>query len=491
MYACVQTVCFLGLETRLVDVEVQIAPGLPALTMVGLPDKAVHESKDRVRSALHSLGLAMPAKRITVNFAPADLQKEGAHYDLPLALGLLIVQGVLSADVLEGFLAMGQLSLDGRITPTPGVLSAALHARGDDRGLICPESCGGEAAWVSDLEILAPATLLSLLNHLKGTQILSDPVPKMAESMKNTGDYSEILGQETPKRALEIAAVGRHNLAMMGPPGAGKSMLAERLPTILPSLTSQEALEVTQVHSVSRQSAFEGLVVQPPFRSPHHSASTAALLGGGMRIEPGEISLAHYGVLFLDEWPEFSRPSLEGLRQPLETGVVHLARAQARVQYPANFQLVAAMNPCPCGYLEDSDRSCRKSPNCGEIYQNKISGPLWDRMDLVVSVYGVSLIHDDKKDTETSAQIKQRVEVARSYRAERLQENSKDQTLQDSDCDDDAKAFLKLHGDRLKLSMRSYQRTLRVARTLADMEFTESIRKHHVAEALSYRRVTG
>ncbi len=346
MVARVKTVAFQGIDVVEVDVQVQIVPSsMVGIVIVGLPDKAVAESRERVRGALGAIGLALPPKRVVVNLAPADLFKEGSHFDLPIALAVLGAMGVLPPDEMARFTALGELGLDGSIAPVAGVLAAAVHAAEKERGLICPAAQGGEAAWAGEVEVLAPPTLLALINHFKGTQVLTPPQPRMAEDLTNHLDLRDTKGQETAKRALEVAAAGAHNLLMIGPPGSGKSMLAARLPGLLPPLDPAEALEVSMVHSVAGQLADGKLMRRRPFRDPHHSASLPALVGGGIRAKPGEVSLAHLGVLFLDELPEFQRPALESLRQPIETGRVSVARANAHVTYPARFQLVAAMNP--------------------------------------------------------------------------------------------------------------------------------------------------
>ena len=414
MVARINTVAFQGIEVVGVDVQVQIGAGLPAFTIVGLPDKAVAESRERVRSALDAMALGLPPKRITVNLAPADLLKEGSHFDLPIALGLLAAMGVLPGEELAGYVALGELALDGRVSPVAGVLPAAFHALSGERGLICPAAQGGEAAWAEGIEILAPESLLALVNHFKGTQVLSPPEPALAEQRAGAADLADIKGQETAKRALEVAAAGGHNLLMIGPPGAGKSMLAQRLPGILPPLTAAEALEVSMIHSVAGQLEGGRLLRDRPFRDPHHSASLPALAGGGLRARPGEVSLAHLGVLFLDELPEFARSTLETLRQPLETGRIAIARANAHVTYPARVQLVAAMNPCKCGYLDDPGQACSRAPKCAQDYQAKISGPLYDRIDLQVEVPAVSAADLSlPPPAEGSAEVAARVAAAR------------------------------------------------------------------------------
>ncbi|MEO0035923.1 MAG: hypothetical protein RLZZ501_1946 [Pseudomonadota bacterium] len=498
MTAHAATVAFAGIECLEIDVQVQIAAGLPAFTVVGLPDKAVGESRERVRAAFNSLGLALPPKRITVNLAPADLLKEGSHFDLPIALGLLAAMEVIPPDEIAGYVSLGELGLDGRLAPVAGVLPAAIAARAAERGLICPGPQGGEAAWAGGIEVLAPVSLLALINHFKGTQVLSPPEPRIADDDGAVPDLRDVKGQETAKRALEIAAAGGHNLLMIGPPGSGKSMLAARLPGLLPDLEPAEALEVSMVHSVAGQLAEGRLLRRRPFRNPHHSASVAALIGGGQRAKPGEVSLAHLGVLFLDELPEFQRAALEALRQPLETGRAVIARANAHVAYPARIQLVAAMNPCRCGHLGDPALACAKAPKCAQEYQSRISGPLFDRIDLHVEVPGVSPADLAlPPPAEGSAEIAARVAAARAVQAERYRglpvrtnaEADGDLLERVAAPDEAGRRLLTEAAERMHLSARGWHRVLRVARTLADLSGTERIGRLQIAEALSYRRM--
>jgi magnesium chelatase family protein len=501
MVARINTVAFQGIEVVGVDVQVRMGSGLPAFTIVGLPDKAVAESRERVRAALDALGLGLPPKRITINLAPADLLKEGSHFDLPIALGLLAAMGVLPEDELGGYIALGELALDGRVSAVAGVLAAAIQAAAANQGLICPAVQGGEAAWADGIEVLAPETLLALVNHFKGTQVLSPPSPALAPLEADLLDLADIKGQETAKRALEIAAAGGHNLLMIGPPGAGKSMLAQRLPGILPPLEPAEALEVSMIHSVAGRLDGGRLLRRRPFRDPHHSASLPALVGGGPRARPGEVSLAHLGVLFLDELPEFQRPALEALRQPLETGRVSIARANAHVTYPARVQLIAAMNPCRCGYLDDPAQACSRAPRCAQDYQARISGPLLDRIDLQVEVPAVAAADLTlPPPAEGSAEIAARVAAARARQraryaaleadpAPRSNAEADGQLLEEVAAPDAAgRALLTEAAEKMKLSARGYHRVLRVARTLADLEGAEGVTRLHVAEALSYRR---
>src|SRR5215218_3936481 len=502
MVTRVATVAFEGIEARAVDVQVQIAPGNVAFMIVGLPDKAVAESRERVRSALIASGLALPAKRITVNLAPADLPKEGSHYDLPIALGVMAAIGAIPADALNGFTVLGELALDGSITSVAGALPAAMAAYQREHGLICPEACGSEAAWASsDIEILAPRSLIQLANHFKGTQVMARPEPAIMPASGSLPDLRDIKGQESAKRTLEIAAAGAHNLLMNGPPGAGKSMLAQRLPSILPPLSPRELLEVSMIQSVAGLLADGALSSRRPFRAPHHSASMAALVGGGLNARPGEASLAHHGVLFLDELPEFQPQVLDSLRQPLEAGEILIARANHRVTYPARFQLVAAMNPCRCGHATEPGYVCRRQPNerCIAQYQARLSGPLLDRIDLAIDVPAVTaadLILP--APAEGSAQVAARVAQARERQAKRYADLNLEGITTNAACpapileevaspDSDGMSLIRDAAEAMRLSARGFHRVLKVARTLADLDQDDRVRRIHLAEAISYR----
>ena len=499
MVAHVTTVAFEGVDTTQIDVQVQIAPGLPAFTVVGLPDKAVAESRERVRAAIHALGLSLPPKKIIVNLAPADIIKEGSHFDLPIAIAVLVAMQILAQDEVDRFIALGELGLDGVLLPVSGILPAAIEASSKDMGIICPRICGPEALWAGDIDVLAPHNLLALINHFKGVQVLSAPEKTLIEAKPNLPDMKDIRGQETARRALEIAAAGGHNLLMIGPPGAGKSLLASCLPGILPPLSPEEMLEVSMIASVAGMIEGGRLSRHRPYREPHHSTSLAAMVGGGKRAQPGEISLAHNGVLFLDELPEFPRGVLESLRQPVESGRITVARANSHVTYPANVQLVAAMNPCRCGYMDDAGRACGKAPRCGVDYQSRISGPLLDRIDIVLEMPALeTLAMLGRAGGEPSAAIAERVAVARQRQKERFTSlNVPYRTNADAAGElvqsfapekEDAKKLLEQATESFRLSMRGYTRVLRVARTIADLDGGAVVEKQHIAEAVSFRQ---
>jgi magnesium chelatase family protein len=495
--ARIPTFAFAGIEAVPVEVQVQLAQGLPAFLVVGLPDKAVAESKERVRAALTAIGLSLPPKRVIVNLAPADLLKEGSHFDLPIALGVLAAMEVIPRDAIAEFAALGELALDGTLAPVAGVLPAAIGAGARELGLICPGPQGPEAAWAGTVEVLAPADLPALINHFAGRQLLTAPALPPAEAEPWRGpDLAEVRGQDSAKRALEIAAAGALNLLMVGPPGAGKSMLAARLPGLLPDLTPAEALEVSLVHSVAGMLSGGKLIRRPPFRDPHHSASVPALVGGGHRAKPGEISLSHLGVLFLDEWPEFPRPALEALRQPMETGRTTISRANAHVSYPARFQCIAAMNPCRCGYLGDAARECARAPGCGQDYQNRLSGPLLDRMDIVIEIQPIPAVELARAPIgERTDAVAARVAAARGRTRARGGARCNAEAGWDElqpGLEAEALSLLEAASTRLRLSTRGQVRALRVARTIADLAGAERVTRAHVAEALAYRhRVPG
>lgn len=500
MVTIVQTVAFQGIEAVPVSVQVQIAPGLPAFKIVGLPDKAVNESGERVRAALIASGLSLPPKRITINLAPADLPKEGSHYDLPIALGLMGAIGAVPTDILDRYMALGELGLDGRLAPVAGTLPAAIAANGRDLGIICPSASGPEAAWAGDdIDIIAPESILSLVNHLTGNQLTARPLAKRQMETSALPDLSDVRGQEVARRALEVAAAGGHNLLMVGPPGAGKSMLAARLPSIMPALNPRELLDISMIQSIAGELGSGQISDRRPFRAPHHSASMAALVGGGLKVRPGEVSLAHNGILFLDELPEFNPSVLDSLRQPLENGETVIARANARVTYPARFQLIAAMNPCKCGLAGTPGHICKRGARCADDYQARVSGPFLDRIDIRIDVPAVSAADMiAPASAEPSADVAMRVKRAREIQVRRYLEMGKTNihtnagagpTLIEEvvDPDKESKDLLLKAAERFNLSARSYHRVLKVARTLADLAGSEKVHRPHIAEALSYR----
>ncbi len=500
MFAQVSTVTFEGIDAKQVDVQVLIAPGVPAFSIVGLPDKSVGESRERVRAALTTIGLGLPAKRITVNLAPADMPKEGTHYDLPIALGVMAATGAISPESLKDFIIIGELGLDGTLGPIAGALPAALGAGALDKGLICPAACGPEAAWASAaMQIVAPPNLVALVNHLKGAAHLPQPHPHLDKGEDATPDLKHVRGQESAKRALEVAAAGGHHMLMIGAPGAGKSMLAQRLPSILPPLEPQELLEVAMIQSIAGAIVNGALTATRPFRAPHHSASMAALVGGGARPKPGEVALAHNGVLFLDEFAEFAPHVLDALRQPMESGETIIARVNHRIRYPSRFQLVAAMNPCRCGHAWTLGATCRLGPRCEESYRARISGPLWDRLDIQVAVAPVKATDLALPPAqETSADVAGRVAEARAIQLRRYSIIGSDAVTTNASCPaelieeffcltQEGRRLLERAAETTGLSARGYHRTLRLSRTIADLDGAHDTHAIHVAEALSLR----
>ena len=499
MIARAFSVCFEGIEPKLVEIECAISPGLPAFSIIDLPDKAVSEARDRIRTALGALSIALPSRRITVNLSPADMPKEGSHLDLPIALALLAALNIISHEDSEGALAIGELSLDGRLQPVTGALPAALKAAELGKDLFCPETSGAEAAWVDATRVFATKSLLAIIQHLTGQAPREPAIARQISPKSSVLDMAEVRGQERAKRALEIATAGRHHVFMVGPPGSGKSMMAARMASILPPLSAMEALETSMIQSVAGLLGSDGIQSTRPFREPHHTASMAAIVGGGKGAKPGEISLAHNGILFLDELPEFPRHVLETLRQPLETGEIMISRANAYVKYPCKFSLIAAANPCKCGFMTDPDQACGRAPNCGADYLGRISGPLMDRFDLRIEAPAVRF--QDlalPADGERSQSIAKRVLTARQLQETRFRQTNiaTNSDLKGDAMDqlcvlsEDAKTYLQAAAEKLNLTARGYHRMMRVARTIADLEQLEGVERHHVGEAISFRHTS-
>lgn len=503
MVAKTKTFSFSGIEANPVDVQVKISSGNSVFSIVGLPDKSVGESKERVRGAITSTGLSWPFEKITVNLAPADLQKEGGHFDLAIAIGIMVEMGVLPQYLIDKYFIMGELSLDGSVNSVSGIISSAITANQMGCGIICPKANGKEAVWAGDVDIIATPDILSLINHLKGEQILNRPENFQNFQNNKYPDFADVKGQEQAKRAIEISASGGHNILMIGSPGCGKSMLASRIPSILPDLELMEMLEINMIASVSDKINDGKLIVSRPFREVHHSCSMPAMVGGGVKAKPGEVSLAHNGVLFLDELAEFPRQVLDSLRQPLENQEITISRANSCATYPANFQLVGAMNPCRCGFLGDATKECKRAPICGEEYKNKISGPLLDRIDIVVEVGQFDFFANQKNNfkNESSEIIKQRVTEVRNLQKQRFAEFEELKNMQmlnskmsgkflEKFCkiDEGLQNILQNFVTKSKTSIRGITRILRVARTIADMENSEEISRGHLLEAISYRK---
>jgi magnesium chelatase family protein len=500
MVAKVKTFTFSGVDVIDVNVEVKLSPGIVMFNIVGLPDKAVNEAKERIRASINSINLGFPTQRITINLSPADLNKEGSYLDLPMALALLIEMKVIKQEAVDDFVVFGELSLDAHINSVSGILPAAIGANKCGLGIICPKACENEALLANkDMNIVAIDSLLSLINYFNGVEKLEKSVIREQKINNIYPDFRDVYGQYLPKRAVEIAAAGGHNLLMVGPPGTGKSMIAERILGILPDLTREEMLEINVINSIAGKICNGEFFTSRPFMSPHHSCSMAAMVGGGSKPKPGQITLAHNGILFLDELPEFTSQVLDSLRQPLETGRVSIARAMQHITYPANFQLIAAMNPCRCGHYGDSNRQCKRVPLCAQDYQNKISGPILDRFDLFVDVGIVDIFAEKQKlqNNESSDNIKKRVCRARNVQMERYKNiigkkvNAKingENIEKYMKLDDKCENILRQANELYNFSVRSYNKIIKISRTIADLDNSFDIKEDHVYEALTFKQ---
>jgi len=497
MFAKVRTVSFVGLDVKEIEVQVHITRGMPMFSIVGLANKSVSEAKERVRSAIASSGFQFPQSRITINLAPADIIKDGSHYDLPIAIGILSSMGIIDTKEINDKIIIGELSLDGNLNKIGGVLPTALYARQNNLGIITPFDCANEAMFIGNgIDVIPTKNLSNLIAILQGYEEKTLPVPLHVENLnKSVGDFFDVKGQEHAKRALEIAAAGGHNVLMKGMPGSGKSMLAQRIITIMPELTLEEMLEIGIINSISNSLKDFIISTQIPFRAPHHSASTPSIVGGGKKAKPGEITLAHKGILFLDEFAEYPSNVLESLRQPMETREITISRAESHITYPADFQLIAAMNPCKCGYLGDTNKECSKAPICAEDYTRKISGPIMERIDIHITVNPstANIFEKETKPVETSAQIKERVMNARNIQEQRFGIRKTNTKMNGGEIekfcklDNECEQIIQRAMERFGLSIRQYHKILKVSRTIADLSNSENIQKPHLMEALGFR----
>lgn len=503
MISRVSSVAFDGIWAKEVDVQVAIAKGLPNFTIVGLADKSVSESKERLRSAFYNLGFSLPAERITVNLSPSDLSKEGNHFDLPIALALLGSMNIIDKEQLLNTIAIGEITLDGEIKPSNGVLAACMFALEHNKNIIIPKAQEAEAHIVHDkINVIPASNILDIVKHFKGHLNLNynpnNVSPNINTAEQQFTDLASIKGHTTAKHALVVAAAGGHNMLMIAPPGSGKSMLANAMGGILPPLTSKEMLETSLIYSVIGELKNKAFVTTRPYRAPHHSASLPSLVGGGSKAKPGEITLAHNGILFLDEFAEFNANMIDALRQPIENGEILISRVNSHVTYPARFQLITAMNPCRCGYFGDKERQCTKAPKCTETYQSKISGPILDRIDIIIEVAPVSIKEiNTHTPQQTSAQVQQQVIQARQLQKQRYSgygietnaQASSEIIEQTAELTNDARELLNLSAEKFKFSTRGYFRIIKTARTIADLENSNKIGASHVSQAIGYRKI--